>query len=219
MPCSGSNNRLIVSSDLLADIWSWRERYSDCECVIAGDYYTVVGSTDAVALRLNDFVNSCLLVRCDDLFPSQKVATYVNLSLDQCSHIDYILVSNVSDVTCFTVLDPDVNLSDHLPLFVELSFSCTARPDLSERPECKAKTPTQPQLRWDKADSGSYYSYTGDHLQPMGAILENLKKEYQDGSVCTENVHCCIESMYRSIVSVLHSAANAFVPKYHKGFF
>ena len=71
----------------------------------------------------------------------------------------------------------------------------------------------------DKADSGSYYSCTGDHLQPMGAILENLKKEYQDGSVSTENVHCCVESTYRSIVSVLYSAANEFVPKYHKGFF
>ena len=152
LPCSGSNNRLIICSDLLADIWSWRERYSDCECAIAGDFNTVMGSNDAVAFRLNDFVNSCSLVRCDDLFPSQKVATYVNLSLDQCSHIDYILVSKVNDVTCFTVLDPDVNFSDHLPLFVELSFSCTARPDLGERPDCKARTLTQPQLRWDKAD-------------------------------------------------------------------
>jgi len=178
-----------------------------------------MGSNDAVALLLNDFVNSCSFVRCDDLFPSQKVATYVNLSLDQYSHIDYILVSNTNDVTCFTVLDPDVNFSDHLPLFVELSFSCTARPDPGERHDCKARTLTQPQLRWDKADSGSYYSYTGDHLQPMGVILENLKKEYQNGSVSIENVHRCIESTYRSIVSVLYSAANAFVPKYCKGFF
>jgi len=136
LPCSGSSNRLIVCSDLLADIWSWRERYSDCECVIAGDFNTVMGSNDAVALRLNDFVNSCSLVRCDDLFPSQKVATYVNLSLDQCSHIDYILVSNVNDVTRFTVREPDVNFSDHLPLFIELSFSCSARFDLAEPPEC-----------------------------------------------------------------------------------
>jgi len=45
----------------LADIWSWRELYSDCECVIAGDFNTVMGSNDAVALRLNDFVNSCSL--------------------------------------------------------------------------------------------------------------------------------------------------------------
>ena len=87
LKCSGSNNRLLVCSVLLADIWSWRERYSDCECVIARDFNTVMGSNDAVALRLKDFVNSCSLVRCDDLFPSQKVATYVNLSLDQCTAV------------------------------------------------------------------------------------------------------------------------------------
>ena len=44
-------------------------------------------------------------------------------------------------------------------------------------------------------------------------------KEYQDGGVNTEDVHCCIESAYRSIVSVLYSAANVFVPKCRKGFF
>jgi len=80
LPCSGSNNRLTACSDLLADIWSWREHYNDCECVIAGEFNTAMDSNDVVALRLNDFVNSCSLVRCDDLFPSQKVNTYVNLS-------------------------------------------------------------------------------------------------------------------------------------------
>ena len=127
LPCSGSNNRLTACSDLLADIWSWRAHYNDCECVIAGDFNSAMDSNDVVALRLNDFVNSCSLVRCDDLFPSQKVNTYVNLSLGQCSHIDYILVSNANDVTRFTVLDPDVNFSDHLPLFAELSVSYSTR--------------------------------------------------------------------------------------------
>ena len=32
LPCSGSIDRVEVYNDLLADIWSWRERYSDCEC-------------------------------------------------------------------------------------------------------------------------------------------------------------------------------------------
>jgi len=53
----------------------------------------------------------------------------------------------------------------------------------------------------------------------MGEILENFKKGFQDGSICSENVHYCIESTYRSIVSVLYSAANAFIHNYHKSFF
>ena len=193
--------------------------FNKCECVIAGDFNTAMDSNDVVALRVNDFVNSCFLVRCDDLFPSQKVNTYVNLSLGQCSHIDYILVSNVNDVTRFTVLDPDVNFSDHLPLFAELSVSYSTRLDQGVRLEGKARIFKQPQLRWDKADSRSYCSYTGDYLQPMGAFLENLTKEFQVGGVTTEDVHCYIESTYRSIVSVLYSAANVFVPKCRKGFF
>ena len=53
----------------------------------------------------------------------------------------------------------------------------------------------------------------------MGVFIENLMKEYQDGGVPTEDGHCCIESVYRSIVSVLHTAANVFVSKCRKGFF
>jgi len=53
----------------------------------------------------------------------------------------------------------------------------------------------------------------------MGAFLENLTKEFQVGGVTTEDVHCYIESTYRSIVSVLYSAANVFVPKCRKGFY
>jgi len=68
-----------------------------------------------------DHNNDCLLVRCDDLFPSQKVNTYVNLLLSQESRIDYILVSDASYVSQFAVLDPDINFSDHLPLFTKQS--------------------------------------------------------------------------------------------------
>jgi len=102
----------------------------------------------------------------------------------------------------------------HVALLCRVLKSTT----LSSSSSCKAMTLTQSQLRWDKADSGSYYSYTGDHFQPMRAILENLKKEYQDGGVSTENVHCCIESTYRSIVSVLYSDASVSWSKRVKKF-
>ena len=42
-----------------------------------------------VAMRLAKFINDCSLLRCDDLFPSQKVDTYVNISLNHQSRIDY----------------------------------------------------------------------------------------------------------------------------------
>ena len=60
------------------------------------------------------------------LFPSQKVNIFVNLSLNQESRIDYVLVSDASDVSQFTVLDLDINFSDHLPLFTVLTFPCSS---------------------------------------------------------------------------------------------
>ena len=80
-------------------------------------------NSDAVGSCVTSFVNDCSLTRCDDLFPSQKIDTYVNQSLNQESHIDYMLVSKGCFVKNFVVLDPDVNFSDYLPLLVEFSMS------------------------------------------------------------------------------------------------
>ena len=38
LPCSGVDNRLSLCQEIINDIWSWRVRFSDCECVIAGDF-------------------------------------------------------------------------------------------------------------------------------------------------------------------------------------
>jgi len=61
-------SRFIILETILLS----KNHYRDCECVIAGDFNTVMGSSDAVALRLNDFVASCSLVRCDDFYVLAK---------------------------------------------------------------------------------------------------------------------------------------------------
>ena len=100
-------------------------------------------------------------MRCDDLFPSQKVNTYVNLSVNQESHIDYVLVSDASVVSEFAFLDPDINFSDHLPLFGVLSFSYCLDTDTAVQSPNKSGNKKLPQLRWDKANRDLYYQYTG----------------------------------------------------------
>ena len=161
LPCSGMENRLTTCADLIADIWSWRTYYNDCKCVIAGDFNTNLDSSDAVASCVNDFISNCSLVRCDDLFPSQKVNTYVNLSLNQESYIDYILVSDANDVSQFAVLDPGVNFSDHLPLSTVLNIPCCADFTATTPRHNNSDNLTLPQLRWDKANRELYYQYTG----------------------------------------------------------
>ena len=117
LPCSGSSDRLSVCDELLTDIWSWHVIHSNCECIFAGDFNVNLDCSVA------KFVNDCFLYRCDDLFPAQKVNTYINVSLGQQSRIDYILVSATNDITYFEVLDSDVNFSDHLPLVCNASVS------------------------------------------------------------------------------------------------
>jgi len=76
LPCHGSSDRLLLCEELLADIWSWRARYSYCECIFAGDLNTNLDSSDVVALRIHKFMHDCSFLRCDDLSPLQKVDTY-----------------------------------------------------------------------------------------------------------------------------------------------
>ena len=55
-------------------------------------------------------------------FPGQSPATYINEALNQQSYIDYVLVT-CQDVSDFAVLEPDINFSDHLPLFLTIAMS------------------------------------------------------------------------------------------------
>ena len=56
------------------------------------------------------------------LFPGQSPATYINEALNQHSYIDYVLVT-CQDVSDFAVLEPVINFSDHLPLFLTIAMS------------------------------------------------------------------------------------------------
>jgi len=57
------------------------------------------------------------------LFCASNISyTYVNLSLNQYSYIDYVLVSCNKSVIDFAVLEPDVNYSDYLPLHTNNVF-------------------------------------------------------------------------------------------------
>ena len=35
LPCVGTRDKLLTCEDIF--VWTWRDRYPDCDCVIAGD--------------------------------------------------------------------------------------------------------------------------------------------------------------------------------------
>jgi len=72
------------------------------------------------------------------------------------NHVDYFVCDTVNDNTNYYVLDPDINLSDHLPAAVKCKRLCSNITPASEVPH-KSKVK---QLRWDHADLLSYYGTT-----------------------------------------------------------
>jgi len=65
--------RNLIYEDVLYTISSWRDRFADCELILAGDFNTNLNTgNDRTAEIINNFTQSVRLYRCDDLFPDQK---------------------------------------------------------------------------------------------------------------------------------------------------
>ena len=221
-PCAGTSDRSFVCETLLNDLWFWIQRYPNCEYFVAGDFNVDLSSTDNAAQKINSFINSINLGRCDSLFPPCGKATYVNMALSQQSYIDYMLTTRTSDVLAFEIIEPDINFSDHLPIMV--SFKCVVSSHIEKGNGRKSnRAYNQKQLRWDKADLSSYYQYTGQNLQFILQDVQNLENIIDD---CTESeihkdseISGTINILYSQLISVLNTAACLYVPERRKNFY
>jgi len=209
LPCCGTEGRIDISKDILLQIEYWCEHFHWCRCLVAGDFNCNLDSTDPVAQLIATLSVNYSLLRCDKLFRSDMNFTYFNQSLNHYSYIDYALVSSDVVVNDFIVIDPSINFSDHLPLFV--SLMCTMKGNRNKR-ECKPTAPAQCYPRWDKADLGAYYRYTGDNLAPLVPQLDELIS----GSQCSKYK---IDELYERIVSVLNHGEKLYVPRRNKQFY
>jgi len=86
---------------------------------------------------------------------------------DKYNDVTYLLPCDEND---FSVIDCDINFSDHLPLLVNLSspsLATTVGPINGTQ-----NVPKQSFPLWDKADRIGYYKYTGDYLIPLLTELD-----------------------------------------------
>ena len=221
LPCSGTKDRESLISDILADVNSWREQFLECEFIMAGDLNINLDACDRVASFVNNFAQSCCLCRCDDIFPDQKVPTYVNIALGQESCIDYILTSCPDNVSDFVVLDPDLNYSDHLPLIARIcNISAVNRTNINKYQNLSGEEDHPVKcLRWDKADTAAFYAFTGAQLNPVLCKLDNFLLDYENRVLDVNE--CCIhiDNIYNEVVTILRSAAEAFVPQRKRNFY
>ena len=214
LPCSGTTNRLGILEDVLQEIWSWRLKYSDNPVIIGGDFNSELGKCNEASDYIKNFLDTHSLVRCDLAFPASQRYTYVNEALGHSSHIDYFVCDTVNDITDYYVLDPDINLSDHLPVAVRCECLCSNITPASDVP-LKSKVK---QLRWDHADLLSYYSTTMNVLYPLyGELLEFETCCYSQGrSDCCQDF---IDGFYNKLVDALKLSADLHVPAHYKNYY
>jgi len=93
---------------------------------------------------VSNFIDDHSLIRRDKLFPNEVRSTYVNLALNQQSRIDYILASPGCQINNLSIIDPTINISDHLPLFA----TAVCRTSTPHVKTANKPCPVQNQLRW-----------------------------------------------------------------------
>ena len=213
LPCTGTADRLSICQDVVNEIWSWCDKFTNYHLIVAGDFNVNLDKDDIISNIINSFISEHSLIRCDDLFPASKVATYVNDALGHQSNVDYIVTSSPADIVRYEVLDVDINFSDHLPLLT--IFACSATTLANNRGQSGVAPSTQ--LRWDHADKISYYEFTRCQLQAILDHIQVVMELYRNG----ESLDYCllIQQIYDDIIVVLNDGANRYVPRHRKNFY
>ena len=92
-----------MCEDIFLEVEYCRERFTGCNCVIAGDFNCNIDSSDPVAklviLPLL-WMNGHLKVVTNNFFVMYLLHN-VNQALNQQSYIDYVLVSSIEDISGF----------------------------------------------------------------------------------------------------------------------
>jgi len=75
------------------------------------------------------------------------------------------------------------------------------------------------QLRWDKADLGAFYHYTGLQLNPLLPMLDDALSCYNNSISNHSDTAALIDTVYCEVVDTLVSCANNFVSVRRKSFY
>ena len=213
LPCVGTADRIDIVEDTLQDLWSWRLKYPDCTVIIGGDFNTDLEKHNDVSSYINNFLTNHSLLLCDTKFSSHRQHTYVNESLGHGSVIVYFLCDLDDVILDYCVLDPDLNLSDHLP--VALRCKCTCQPIMPATDVLQGSKVKQ--LRWDHADLLSYYNTTMHLLYPL--YYELL--EFENVLLSVSNVECVnfVDHFYDKLVGCLSHSAELHIPVHYKNYY
>jgi exonuclease III len=213
LPCVNTCDRLLIIDDILREVETIIENMSNITIIVGGDINMDLNKSSDVAATclFRQFMSNCNLKRCDELCNKTKTFTHANDALGHYSCIDYFLVSDDSKLLNYAVIEPDLNLSDHLPIAASFTFIApTASHD-----KARNNTNSVVQLRWDQADLQLYYDLTGLHLQDLLHEF-TMALDSDDSTVDNEFL---IDNTYNRLVYILQECAHITVPHKRKNFF
>ena len=142
--------------------------FPDHKIIVGGDFNCNINILIPKYKHLLEFLETIKVTSFNNILDSNLNFTYCHDSLQDYSYIDFICVSDCmkSDVVKFQVLDLPFNISDHCPVFVQLSVAANM-PSIDEPREVSKYVTKQTRLRWDHAYFPSYYDCTRSLLQPI----------------------------------------------------
>ena len=218
MPFYDASNReecLAETIDALSMIDILIENHPDHLIIIGGDLNTQLkGDSPFDALWL-DLTSKNRLEYCSRQF-SQSGYTFRQEKLGQRKMLDHFIVSEkiILDniISNHQILDEGDNLSDHLPILMQISVSIPTSQTTSKN------TDVRPKLRWIKISSSQVKAYTSSLEQATDRL-----REIRDNIECYNSCHCeselCryyIQQEYDDLIECL-KIADAELPRQKPG--
>ena len=215
MPCVGTEHRDSLYNAIVCELGVIIGDHPECEqCLVGGDFNTNLNSSATVSDYVNKFAFDNMLIRCDSLFPLSDNLTFINESNHSGSTIDYMLTSAPNDIIAFNIIDLDLNLSDHRPIFAVITHKSVHNClDNSRHP----KEPPAEHFRWDHAPLANYYEHTRLLLEPIMADVDNLMCNLDSDD--NDGILGAADRIYDSFVEALSTCANIHIPKQRTNFY
>ena len=215
MPCAGSNDRLVEYEDVLTNIAIWLDHYPHYNVIVGGDLNTDLDKCSPVAALMHNFMCDHGLNRCDTS-NANSLCTYYNEALASESNIDFFIANNLCTVLSYETLDPYINLSDHRPIFIKITYKDSdIAPEVVDDKKRHSRTTKPHRYRWDHANLELYRLLTGTSLN---AVYEEIKCAEGNKNSDFDAIDF-IDYIYSKVTGILLESSQTAVPSCQKNFY
>ena len=219
MPFYDASKRLECMSetlDAIAMMETIIEEHPNHDIIIGGDLNTELKGQSPFDPLWQDFMSKLSFASCDSLYPDSSF-TYHHESLGQKKFNDHFVVSKSlledSHLSGHKIIDDGDNISDHLPILMELTMHQT----LINTEDCIKQQPPA-MIKWDKLTDSDKSCYTrrlsdisATHISPIHAF------NCHHTCVCdSSSCHQLLQAEYDHLIHCLKDADKC-LPRFKPG--